>query len=56
MKKTKQVWKKSDAIASDSSFGNGADGENRTHMGEPHAPQTCASTNSATSAWLAYKL
>lgn len=31
-------------------FPNGADGENRTLMGSPHAPQTCASTNSATSA------
>ena len=31
---------------------NGADDENRTHMGSPHAPQTCASTNSATSATL----
>lgn len=30
---------------------NGADGGNRTLMGSPHAPQTCASTNSATSAF-----
>jgi hypothetical protein len=30
-----------------------ADGETRTRKGDPHAPQACAYTNSATSAFYA---
>ena len=44
--------KRSDITLSNLCFLDGADDENRTHMGSPHAPQTCASTNSATSATL----